>query len=130
MVRSGPGDQRVMHLSSEVRVLYLDPSSRGGGALHGLSGRHLGPFRPVGWPAIVQLASMVTAFSASDLSQILCYSGIRRVHNFAEPMVQYVPIQKASVSHLAPSFPLCSDYAQGLNFVLCVHFTIRILQPN
>lgn len=52
--------------------------------------------------AVVQLASTVAAFSASDLSQILCSSGMTRVHSFAESMVQHVPIQKASVSYLAP----------------------------
>lgn len=38
----GPGDQRVMRLSLEVRVLCLGAFSGGGGALHGLSGEMSG----------------------------------------------------------------------------------------
>lgn len=88
----GPGDQRVMRLSFEVRVLYLDPFSRGGRALQGLSGRHAGSAQSVEWLYLVQLASMVAAFSASDLSQIRCHPGTIKVHNSTEPMAQHMPV--------------------------------------
>lgn len=68
-----------MHLSFEVRVLYLEPFFRGGVELSTASLGDIGTISAYRM-FVVQLASMVAAFSASDLSQILCHPGTTRVH--------------------------------------------------